>query len=96
MTPADCPHEAFDVKASVHRMTDGDGGPVTNYLAEIEIRCTVCDLPFHFVGVPAGYSPRHPMVNVGATMLNAPIVPGEGPIPSSVEYEIPAQPRSAS
>lgn len=70
-----CPHENFEATVGVHRLTDGDDGPVTGYTAEIRVRCLDCDEPFRWIGVPAGLSPREPRVSVDETELRAPLRP---------------------
>lgn len=70
-----CPHENFESIVGVHRLTDGDNGPVTGYMAEIRVRCLDCDEPFRWIGVPAGMSPGAPRVSVDETELRAPIRP---------------------
>lgn len=90
---SDCPHDNFEAKTKVARLADDDGR-VRNFVAEIEIRCVTCDLPFHFVGPDAGFSFVRPTVNVGATTLNAPICPGVGPIPDRIRFEMPSRNRS--
>lgn len=84
----DCPHPDFAANIGVQRLTD-DQGRVRNFVAEITVRCAVCNLPFHFVGPDAGFSFVRPTVNVGATMLHAPISPGEGGIPERIRFEMP-------
>jgi hypothetical protein len=77
--PADpdraCEHEEFAVFASVGRITDGDGGPVAGFTAEVRVSCDRCREPFRWVGAPAGLSPRQPMVSVDELELRAPIRP---------------------
>ena len=85
---SDCPHTHFDATIGVHRLTD-DAGVVRNFVAEVEVRCTDCGSPFHFIGASSGYSFARPTVNVGATTLHAPIAPGQAPLPASIEFEIP-------
>lgn len=85
---SDCKHEAFEAKTAVARIGD-DGGPIQNFVAEIQISCKQCGSPFHFLGPSAGFSFARPTVNVGATTLHAPIAPGEGPIPAGMRFEMP-------
>lgn len=85
---SDCQHENFAAIVETHRITDGDNGPVRNFVAEIQIRCTQCNEPFHFIGPGAGFSFTRPTVNVGATTLHVPIAPGELGIPSKITYEM--------
>lgn len=72
----DCKHEIFESKVDVARLVDNEGDDVvTGFSADILIRCAQCKLPFEFVGVPSGYSPRQPMVSFDKTELRAPIKP---------------------
>lgn len=66
-----CPHMEFRAMVGVNRLED-----VGRFTADITIACAVCDLPFHFVGVPWGLSPAQPMASVGGAELRAPIAPG--------------------
>lgn len=78
-------------ETAVHRLTDGDDGPVRNFCAELRIKCKTCGLPFHFLGAPTGYAFKHPTVDVPATTLHAPIAPGErtiDEIPSTIRFEV--------
>lgn len=70
-----CPHENFAACVTVNRLTDGDGGPVTGYMADIRVQCEGCGEPFRWIGTPAGFSPRQPMVSVDETELRAPLRP---------------------
>lgn len=70
-----CPHENFDVRVVVNRITDTDGGPVTAYSADVKVNCDDCGEPFRWIGPPAGLSPRDPMVSVDGTELHAPLRP---------------------
>jgi hypothetical protein len=88
IAPSECPHDDFAATVDVRRLTDDDGH-VRNYLAEITVRCARCGLPFHFVGPGCGFSFHRPTVNVGATMLHAPIAPGEGPLPDGIRFDMP-------
>lgn len=49
-----CQHEDFESSFKVTRLTDYEGGPATQYQADVRIRCAVCGLPFRFLGLPAG------------------------------------------
>ena len=82
MTRAECTHPDFVADVEVHRVEDG--GVVRHFVAELKVRCTMCSLPFHFVGTPTGLSFSRPTVDLPATTLHAPMVPG-------VRIEIPAQ-----
>lgn len=87
---ADCPHPDFAAQVDVQRI--GDADRITNYVAEISVRCSKCGEPFHFVGdIMSGFSFTKPTVNVGATTLHAPIAPGVGPMPTGMRFEMPAR-----
>jgi len=89
---SECPHTHFEADVSVHRLTDEASGIVSNFIAEMSVRCTDCCEQFHFIGADAGHSFVRPTVNVGATTLHAPIAPGVAPMPARLQYEAP--PRS--
>lgn len=78
-TPIDqdkaCPHNDFEARVEVNRLTSNDNGPVTGYAADIRIQCLHCREPFRFIGVPAGLRPDRPMCSVDETELRAPIRP---------------------
>jgi hypothetical protein len=88
---ADCQHLQFSAEVGVHRLTDGDDGPVLNYVAEVKVSCAGCGLPFHFLGPPTGYAFRWPTVDMPATTLHAPLTPGERQlrdIPDRIAFEV--------
>lgn len=90
MTPhrGDCAHQCFSAHVGVQRLTD-DGGRVRNFIAEVQVSCTDCGEPFHFLCPDTGFSFTRPTVNVGATMLQAPIAPGEAALPDRIRFEMP-------
>jgi hypothetical protein len=79
MTPADpdraCPHDDFNVRADVHRLTKVDDGPVVAYTVDLNVSCRNCGEVFRFIGVDAGHSPRKPMCSVNEATLSVPIRP---------------------
>ena len=70
-----CPHEDFEAWVEVGRITSGEGGPVSAFMADIRVNCSQCKEPFRWVGVPAGLKPDRPMVSVDETELHAPLRP---------------------
>lgn len=68
-----CPHKNFEAVVAVARI--GDGPIPDAYSAGVTIKCTDCDEPFRFIGVPAGLSSNRPMVSPDETELRAPIRP---------------------
>lgn len=69
-----CEHVDFEANIQVIRLTDGDGGPVTGFTAEIRLKCVGCGEPFIFLG-PGGFSPTTPMVSADGLELRAPCTP---------------------
>ena len=49
-----CEHLNFAANVAVNRLTKGDGGPVTSYLADVRIHCADCGRAMQFLGLPAG------------------------------------------
>lgn len=74
---AECPHEAFAVRADINRVTDVDGpdGKVIGYDLEIAVDCVACMTPFEYMGLPLGMSPAHPTGTFDGLMLTAPVRP---------------------
>ena len=70
-----CEHKNFHCHAAVARISDVEGGPITQYCATIEIHCVDCKKPFEFVGLPCGLTPYRPTVGIDGLELRAPIVP---------------------
>jgi hypothetical protein len=67
---ADCAHEQFQANVKVARLED-----TGKFMAEITVRCTQCDEPFRFLGVPAGLSFDRPTASIDDLELHAPIEP---------------------
>ena len=74
---AACQHENFAASVKVGRLSQGDGGPITGYAADIMVKCAQCGLPFRFIGLAAGNHYAEPRVSVDGTALRAPIEPAE-------------------
>jgi hypothetical protein len=74
--PTECAHEEFEAAVDVNRLTEKEGGGVSNFSADIRITCVQCGTPFHFIGVEQGLSFRRPMASADSLELRAPIGPG--------------------
>lgn len=72
-----CDHDHFQIEATTDRIEDVN--PKAFY-ANIRLRCTDCETPFHFIGLPYGLSPNEPRIEVGGLELRAPIAAGRLPI----------------
>lgn len=68
-----CDHLEFSTAVTVHRLTDGDDGPVTGFAADFQIRCRACGAPLIFPNLPIGVSQTGPTVNVDRTELRVPL-----------------------
>lgn len=75
----ECEHLDFEVWAEVSRLTDVEGGPVTGYTADLKVNCSMCKLPFEWVGLPIGTSPGQPMGSLDGIEMRAPIRPRGAP-----------------
>src|SRR5688572_17405045 len=65
-----CQHQQFSARVDVMRMED-----TGRFLAEVHIHCILCELPFEFVGPPAGIAWDRPTVDITGLTLHAPIEP---------------------
>lgn len=81
ISPDDCAHEAFAVRAEVNRIVDvvGEAGRAIGYDLELAVDCLGCLTPFEFVGLPMGLSPRHPTGSVDQLVMTAPCRPHGSP-----------------
>ncbi len=84
--PKDCRHEDFNAIVTVRRVSEHEGGPVTGFVAEIEISCAGCNLPFEFKGLPTGYSKENPIVSTDFKKAMLPIVPYDKEIKKEIIY----------
>jgi hypothetical protein len=73
----ECPHEEFEGNMAFTRLREGDGS-IVDYTVDITARCKQCGAAVYWVGLPGGYSPLEPRVNVDGTELRAPfaMIPG--------------------
>lgn len=79
-----CRHEAQHVDCKVGFMED-----TGQWMAEIQIVCSLCQMPFRFLGLEAGLSFARPMVSIDGLELLAPIEPeGEKRLQRSATYEL--------
>ncbi len=75
-----CEHMNFLVNASIGRLSVVEGGPITHYSADIQVKCSECGQPLEFVGLPLGTSAYRPTVSIDGLELRAPMVlPGTEP-----------------
>ncbi len=70
-----CEHPDFLATVEVVRLKKTDEGPVTGYIAEVQVRCAVCDEPFRWIVTDHGMSLREPLASVDEITLNAPLRP---------------------
>ena len=72
---AACEHMNFRCEASIGRLSQVEGGPITGYCADVRISCTECGVPFRWIGLAAGNHPSQPRVSIDGTELRAPLEP---------------------
>ena len=70
-----CEHLEFAATVNVHRLTDGDDGPVTGFLAEVRISCQACGRKMQFRGLPAGIDTGGACVSVDGLEARLGIAP---------------------
>lgn len=73
----ECQHMDFSARVEVGRLTQDDNpdAPVVEYRVDLTVQCAHCQEPFTFKGLPAGYSPHKPTVNVDGTEARLSIAP---------------------
>lgn len=72
-----CKHENFEGRFEITRVTEGEGGPVKDYMADIHIKCTQCQLPFKFIGMKSGMDYRAPTVSFDGLEARLPLRPSD-------------------
>lgn len=82
--PKTCPHEAFSAQVNVDRIAEKDGGPITNYMACVQVHCQDCGARFRFIGLPAGLDFNGATVSADAAEARLAILPA-GQVVSVVE-----------
>lgn len=83
-----CEHPDFQANVSVGRITDGDAGPVTQFIADVTVKCKECGESFGFRGPPSGHSWNEPRCRIDAKLISLPLMsPHElalaGPLPAA-------------
>lgn len=82
-----CGHPRFRLDFGCCHLTEFDGGPVTDSLAELKICCADCGERFHWLA-KAGVHPAEPRVSIDGAILRAPIVPasrGSSPLDRALQ-----------
>ena len=64
-----CPHENMAANVEVNRLSQEEGGPISNFATDITVWCADCDEKFRWIGVEAGLMPDRPMCSVDETEL---------------------------
>lgn len=67
-----CPHPSHHYDINMASFGDTN----IRYL-EIKGRCTVCEAPVRFRGLPYGMSPMHPTMRIGGSDVTLPIMHGD-------------------
>lgn len=85
-TQLKCNHENFRADCRVNRLED-----TGRFVAELNITCDQCGLPFHFPGVPYGMQNGGPTSSMDRVELRTPIIPGPAALPKEFKaaFEMP-------
>jgi hypothetical protein len=79
---ATCPHLNFETSGHVQRfVADGapQDGPAVAFIAEVQVRCAVCHVPFVWENILARRDPRRgPSVTGDRLQLTTQIAPSRG------------------
>lgn len=71
-----CQHMNFAVHANVGRLLRSEEDTtIVGFTMDVTVKCTDCDKPFEFVGLPMGSSPYRPMCSVDGIEARMPIKP---------------------
>lgn len=70
----------FECRASIGRLTaDTDPDLAVGFVADIQVICADCGLPFEWIGLPMGVLNSEPATGLDRTELRAPIKPNTDP-----------------
>lgn len=70
-----CEHKDFEAQVDINRLED-----TGQFAADIRVRCSECNLPFQFIGLPTGLNMEGAAVSADATEARLAIVPyGQAP-----------------
>lgn len=70
-----CAHERFQANVAVSRLTDGDDGEVTGYMADVMVQCADCEEPFQFLGMAGGLDSAEPRCSADQKEARLPLRP---------------------
>ena len=73
--PTQCEHNSFRCDVTVNRLPEVEGGPVQRYNAVVRIVCEDCNVPFRFIGLPAGSDLNGAAVSIDGTEARLAIAP---------------------
>lgn len=77
-----CKHEDFNARVDVTRLETSGG-----FMADVTINCAQCNLPFQFLGLPAGINMQGAMVSVDGLEARMAISP-QGAQPSPLQQMV--------
>lgn len=85
MSTDTCKHTDHHVDVDVSYMEDSG-----HWIASFKLRCSQCNEPYRFLGLPAGMSFTHPTVSITGTELHVPMEPeGTPELHSHASFEMP-------
>lgn len=65
-----CKHPEFETAVSVARLEDSG-----RFMADVSVRCVACQMPFRFIGLPAGLDLNGAAVSADGTEARLAIAP---------------------
>lgn len=90
-----CEHHDFQTNVGIGRLSDGEGGPIVAFTAEIRIECVQCGRKFQFLGLPAGVDMKGATVSIDGLEARMAICP-EGEAASPLDDLVVASAAGAS
>lgn len=77
-----CKHEDFNARVEVVRLEN-----VGKFMADVTVNCAQCNLPFQFLGLPAGINMEGAMVSVDGLEARMAIAP-QGAQPNPIQQMV--------
>lgn len=68
-----CKHESFTVFSTVNRITEEEGGTVTDFMLDVRVRCDDCLKMLKFRGMKGGFDWTKPRSSFDRTEARLPL-----------------------
>lgn len=70
-----CMHDLFTARVAVVGVAEIDGGPVTGFIAQVQVICATCQVRFRFGALAPGFSTVKPTTNIDGSEVYLPMAP---------------------